>query len=129
MSSRTRGRGRPPLEMEGRRFGALTVLGLARGRGTSGCLLWKCRCDCGKKTTEDGRKLRTGKVLSCGGCGHRGPAPRPRGRPRQEVPWADEAARWRSEGMTLAEIGMRVGRSGERVRQVLADMASGSKAR
>jgi Sigma-70, region 4 len=113
--------------MKGRRFGALTVLGLARGRGTSGCLLWRCRCDCGKKTTEDGRKLRTGKVLSCGCTGHRGPAPRPRGRPRQVVPWADEAARMRSEGMTLAEIGTLVGRSRERVRQVLADRASGGK--
>jgi len=120
---RTRGAGRPLLKMEGRRFGSLTVLAPAGGHGSSGCLLWQCRCDCGVTTAEDGSSLRKGQVLSCGCTGRRGPPPRPGGRRRKVIPWAASVARMRAEGMTLAAIGAVVGRSRERVRQVLAERA------
>jgi hypothetical protein len=120
---RTRGGGRPPLKMEGRRFGSLTVLDPAPGRGPTGTLLWRCRCDCGVTTVEDGSSLRRGQVLSCGCTGRRGPVHRRGGRRRKVIPWAEEAARMRAEGMTLAAIGAVVGRTRERVRQVLAERA------
>lgn len=51
------------VRMEGKRFGALTVLRregrIMRRAG------WRCRCDCGKEVVVDGTKLRQGQKKSC----------------------------------------------------------------
>ena len=52
------------LELEGQRFGDLTVISKVSG-GTS---KWLCRCDCGKETTVYGTNLKRGLTTSCG-CG------------------------------------------------------------
>lgn len=53
------------IEMIGRRFGALEVIGAA-GRYPSGGFLWECRCDCGAKAIAGGSNLRRGFQVSCG---------------------------------------------------------------
>lgn len=57
------------MDIEGKRFGKLTVLAFA---GKSGCghNLWKCSCDCGKETIVTVGHLRSGHTKSCG-CGLR----------------------------------------------------------
>ncbi len=70
-------RGRPALDLVGRRFGMLVVVRRGEQRLGSGNFLWICRCDCGREIVEraghlmpparSGRKPRT----SCG-CARRG---------------------------------------------------------
>lgn len=55
---------KPLINMEGKKCGALTVLG--RGPTRGGQPLWKCRCDCGAERMVQGRKLRAGRIKSCG---------------------------------------------------------------
>lgn len=57
------------IDMTGKRFGRLTVIGpaeldstLANGQR----LAWRCRCDCGTEVIETRKNLLSGKVLSCG---------------------------------------------------------------
>lgn len=52
------------LQLEGRRFGRLTVVayvGVRRGKSR-----WLCRCDCGKACTVIGASLTSGNTASCG---------------------------------------------------------------
>lgn len=44
----------------------VTVLQLAKEKSPDGHLMWDCKCDCGNLFTENGRKLREGRTLSCG---------------------------------------------------------------
>ena len=44
----------------------VTVLKLADQKSSDGHLMWECQCDCGNLFIENGRKLREGRVLSCG---------------------------------------------------------------
>lgn len=53
------------IEMTGRKFNRLTVLGQA-GRDALGNVLWECACDCGARHTTNGIGLRQGRVKSCG---------------------------------------------------------------
>lgn len=57
------------IDLTGRRFGRLTVVGRAENyvspRGKQ-ATRWICQCDCGKKTTVVGGDLRDGSVKSCG---------------------------------------------------------------
>lgn len=53
------------IEMEGRRFGRLTVIGLADKR-VNKKLHYRCRCDCGNEAVVMGVQLRIGKTRSCG---------------------------------------------------------------
>jgi hypothetical protein len=55
-------------EMVGRRFGKLTVLGLAERRGVRGKRNWLCRCECGRQNAVAGNSLRKGNTKSCGSC-------------------------------------------------------------
>lgn len=54
------------IEMTGRRFGRLVVVGFARKRECDGFLLWQCRCDCGREIEVAGKQLRRGQTQSCG---------------------------------------------------------------
>ena len=50
--------------LDGRRFGYLSVVKLAHAYG--GHAHWLCRCDCGKDTVVKGSHLRSGHTISCG---------------------------------------------------------------
>ena len=49
----------------GKKYGRLTVLELI-GRTKHGCLLYRCRCECGAIKNVESRGLTDGRVLSCG---------------------------------------------------------------
>lgn len=53
------------INMVGRRFGRLTVIGFG-GLDNWGAALWRCRCDCGTECTVRGGRLRSGASQSCG---------------------------------------------------------------
>lgn len=57
------------VDLTGKRFGKLVVIEPI-GRTPSQKVLWKCKCDCGKTTTNPTGELTTGHVKSCG-CAHR----------------------------------------------------------
>ena len=52
-------------DIEGKRFGSLTVLELHH-HGASGRSYWLCECDCGNGCVVCGTNLVTGHTLSCG---------------------------------------------------------------
>ena len=52
------------LQMEGKKFGALTVL--RRAPRTHRNADWICRCDCGTECIKRGYRLRQGRVKTCG---------------------------------------------------------------
>lgn len=52
-------------DLTGETFGRLFVL-RQNGRDKDGCVLWLCRCTCGKDVTVSSNKLRTGHTKSCG---------------------------------------------------------------
>lgn len=56
------------IEMTGKRFGRLVVLGIHDRQKISGrlCIRWKCRCCCGQETVVIGHNLRSGNTKSCG---------------------------------------------------------------
>ena len=56
--------GRPFKDLSGNTYGFLNVLKKAETTGKNA--RWECRCICGKITTVESRKLRTGKIKSCG---------------------------------------------------------------
>ena len=60
--------GRKPLDLAGKRFGRLTVIGRTEapeGKG-NGNSWWLCKCDCGNTTIVTGIHLKDGKTQSCG---------------------------------------------------------------
>ena len=62
-------RGNGFKDITGRKFGRLTVLGLA-GHDKHRKILWRCLCECGNETAAVSFKLREGLTRSCG-CLHR----------------------------------------------------------
>jgi hypothetical protein len=56
--------GRHIVEMTGKRFGRLTVLGRAANKNFHAC--WECVCTCGSPRTVSGDDLRQGRSNSCG---------------------------------------------------------------
>lgn len=58
------------IDMTGRRFGILTVIGRADTPAQGGELRWVCRCDCGNTVIAKGSHLRGGNYTSCG-CLHK----------------------------------------------------------
>lgn len=59
------------IDLTGRRFGRLVVLGIAgRTTGKHKEILWACKCDCGNSASVNGQRLRNGETTSCG-CYHR----------------------------------------------------------
>ena len=56
-------------ELAGQNSGRLLVL-YECGRAKDGCVLWKCRCDCGKECVVRSDRLKNQRTQSCG-CLHR----------------------------------------------------------
>ena len=54
------------IDLTGKRFGRLTVLGKHAGTKHGQHARWDCICDCGNTTISDGGSLRAGKTKSCG---------------------------------------------------------------
>lgn len=54
------------IDLTGRTFGQLTVVGLSERRKYRGQFYWDCMCTCGTETTVLGRDLRKGHTKSCG---------------------------------------------------------------
>ena len=54
-----------PIDLTGRTFGRLTVLGLSAERIRGRCA-WDCRCECGAVRVVAGQSLRIGCTRSCG---------------------------------------------------------------
>jgi hypothetical protein len=73
------------VELTGRRFWSLVVAGYAGNR--AGEDYWHCQCDCGKTIAVEAKKLKRGRVKSCG-C-----LPQKRGRA------AKSAALWSTESV------------------------------
>lgn len=55
----------PKVDLTGKRFGKLTVLGVDEEYTGKG-IYWKCQCDCGTIKSYRTNLLRNGKVVSCG---------------------------------------------------------------
>ena len=53
-------------DISGRRFGRLTALSPTAERSGRGCVIWRCRCDCGKEVCADLNQLMSGNKKSCG---------------------------------------------------------------
>lgn len=55
------------IDLTGKRFGRLTVLGIHGHVGVNHpALVWRCQCDCGKITNVRAQSLRIGQTRSCG---------------------------------------------------------------
>jgi hypothetical protein len=52
-------------DLTGQKFGKLTALRI-NGQRKDRCLLWLCKCDCGKERTVPGKCLWDGHTKSCG---------------------------------------------------------------
>lgn len=53
-------------DLTGNRFGRLTVISQTNQRSTDGCVMWECRCDCGKSIITRSHSLINGDTQSCG---------------------------------------------------------------
>lgn len=60
--------GKQPQDLSGQRFYNLVAIEIAEKRryGKSTCILWRCKCDCGKETIVDRNSLVKGLTKSCG---------------------------------------------------------------
>lgn len=56
------------IEMTGRTFGRLTVLGRAEGQDSNRGAMWMCRCECGAEKSISGSQLRRPKGSRSCGC-------------------------------------------------------------
>ena len=63
--------GRPPLKLEGQKFGKLLVTGSAGVDPRRRCSLWICSCDCGTVETTYGAYLTGRKKTECTQCSDR----------------------------------------------------------
>lgn len=54
------------VDISGKRFSNLLVLGKSGQKNKSKEILWDCLCDCGKKTKATGGHLKSGHTKSCG---------------------------------------------------------------
>lgn len=53
-------------DLEGKKFGKLTVLEKTDKKDVSRCYIWRCRCDCGKEVLVPTNCLTSGNTRSCG---------------------------------------------------------------
>lgn len=57
---------RKPENLDGQRFGMLTVECITDQRNSYGRLLYKCRCDCGGERLATAANLKRGEITCCG---------------------------------------------------------------
>lgn len=62
------------IDLIGQKFGKLTVIKRAANTTDYEGAFWECECDCGNTTITSGKRLRSGKTLSCGCLSSRGEA-------------------------------------------------------
>lgn len=55
-----------PIDMTGRRYGRLSIIGPAPKLPTNHNKRWFVQCDCGTIKTADGNHIRGGRIVSCG---------------------------------------------------------------
>ena len=54
-------------DLTGQKFGMLTALyDSGKREPTNGCIMWVCKCDCGKLHIVNSNALRFGVIKSCG---------------------------------------------------------------
>lgn len=53
-------------DLVGRRFGRLLVIEALSERSKNGCVLWRCKCDCGNEHIVMTQNLTNGNTQSCG---------------------------------------------------------------
>ena len=68
-----KGYSRKKLDLTGRRFGKLTVVGPAENIGDK--TAWICRCDCGQEKVVKTVRLQGGRAVDCGCSGGKGNGP------------------------------------------------------
>jgi len=54
------------VDIAGKRFGKLTVIGRHNENSKDGKSRWLCVCDCGNKIVATGQKIKSGHTKSCG---------------------------------------------------------------
>ena len=54
------------LDLEGKKFNRLTVVGLSENQPVKGKRFWVCECDCGNITELVGYDISSGRTKSCG---------------------------------------------------------------
>ena len=54
------------IDLTGKKFGMWTVISESDKRDSSGCVKWKCECECGTIRDVNGTSLRNGKSTCCG---------------------------------------------------------------
>lgn len=54
------------IDLSNRKFGELTVLYQTSQRDPKGCIMWHCRCSCGKEKDYSAGELLSGSIVSCG---------------------------------------------------------------
>ncbi|MEK0286579.1 hypothetical protein [Caldifermentibacillus hisashii] len=54
------------IDLTGKHFGNLTVIGVSEKRGHNNAVLWDCKCSCGNDTTATTTQLEKGLRKSCG---------------------------------------------------------------
>lgn len=52
--------------LEGKTFGKLKVIEKTNLRDNSGCVIWKCQCECGNNCNVSSTNLTHGRTQSCG---------------------------------------------------------------
>lgn len=116
--------GRRIKERTGNRHGCLTVLGPTPLRDHNGCVMWRCKCDCGRELNVAGSCLRPGKRRQY--CSHKCPVLvarlRREGVVREQhklAKWAMHASRMRESGLSLRAIAADCGVSYQRVQEML----------
>jgi hypothetical protein len=58
------------IDLSGKQFGRLTVIGRVSGVGETKKILWRCRCECGTELDVNGDNLKSKNSKGCGN--HRG---------------------------------------------------------
>lgn len=59
---------RKPANLDGKRFGSLTVEHITDQRNSYGRLLYICRCDCGNTRLATAANLKRGEITRCEAC-------------------------------------------------------------
>lgn len=70
---RRHGGGRPAIDLAGDRYGKLLVVERSSKPAVSvngPGVWWACSCNCGREVSFSSERLRSGKVLHCGGAWH-----------------------------------------------------------